>query len=198
MAGVDAGGDRLPLIASTSVFLAASVVGGLVASRKPENPIGWLFCGFSLFNGFSAVAAAFALRAIDQGMETGAARFAVWFANWSYLGLFVVVIFVLLLFPDGRLPSPRWRIAAWCGALGTGLFAVAIAFGPGPLAFHPEVENPLGVGVVPVRRAPRRRDDRDDRRARRRRRVGRRPLPPEPTGSPASRSSGSYRRGRSR
>jgi hypothetical protein len=126
----------LPLVVSTAV------VGGLVASRRPRNPIGWILSGFSLFMGLAALASGFAQVAPDEATH-GAGQLAAWFANSSWVALFTLAIFVLLLFPNGRLVSPRWRLPAWCGAIGTACLAAGSAVDPGRLVDFPQVENPF-------------------------------------------------------
>jgi hypothetical protein len=59
--------------------------------------------------------------------------------------VYVPTSFLLLLFPDGRLPSPRWRPVAWCAALGLIGFLAGTALEPGPLEDFPQVINPYGV-----------------------------------------------------
>jgi hypothetical protein len=102
------------------------VIGALVASRRPENPIGWIFCGIGLSAGVSAFGlqyAFYALRTAPGSLPAGAEM--AWLSNWSWLpGLGLVLIFVLLLFPDGRLPSPRWRWVAWTAASSITLMVV--------------------------------------------------------------------------
>jgi hypothetical protein len=122
-------------------------VGGLVASRQPANPIGWIFCGFSVFRAVSALAAGYA-DAAPNDAATGAGQFAAWFFNWSFVSLFALLIFVLLLFPDGHLPGRRWRAALWCGGVGTILLSVGTAVDPGRLDDFSSVENPLGVDAA--------------------------------------------------
>ena len=58
--------------------------------------------------------------------------------------------FLLLLFPDGHLPSPRWRWFAWTCGIGLVTLALLIIFSPGPLddMGHPEIQNPLGTSLV--------------------------------------------------
>jgi hypothetical protein len=124
--------------------VAASVVGGLVASRRPQNPMGWVLCGFSVFRGVSALAAGYAYVA-PGGAGAGVGQLAAWLATWSFVALFALAIFVHLLFPDGLLPGRRWRVAAWGGGAGVVALATGTALDPGPLSDYPDVTNPLGV-----------------------------------------------------
>jgi hypothetical protein len=128
----------------STLILATAVVGGLVASRRPENAIGWIFCGFAAFMGLSELAAGIADIAPDQATH-GVGQAAAWFANWSWVALFATTIFVLLLFPDGRLPSRRWRVAAWAGGIGAVLFTVGTAIAPGALSDYEHITNPVGA-----------------------------------------------------
>ena len=71
---------------------------------------------------------------------------AAWFASWSWtLLVYVPTTFLLLLFPDGRLPSPRWRPVAWCAVLGLIGFLAGYVLTPGPLEDFPQITNPYGV-----------------------------------------------------
>jgi two-component system, NarL family, sensor kinase len=85
-------------------------VGAIVASRRPENPVGWLFLlsGLAIsMNHFSAQYAIYALLAQPNTLPAG--ETLAWIASWLlpiYAGL---PVFYLLLFPTGRLPSRRWR-----------------------------------------------------------------------------------------
>jgi hypothetical protein len=126
-----------------ALIIPAAIVGGLVASRRPANPIGWIFCGFGVFMGLAVLAAGYVEVAPGDATH-GLGQAAAWFANWSYVALFALTVFVLLLFPDGRLVSDRWRLAAWGGGVGTIAFAAGTAVEPGRLTDFPEVTNPLG------------------------------------------------------
>ena len=74
--------------------------------------------------------------------------YVAWFSEWTWWAIPTLAVFLVLLFPDGRLPSRRWRIVTWGVLLGAALSALADAFWPGDLWTHPWVENPLGVLTV--------------------------------------------------
>jgi hypothetical protein len=132
------------------VLLAFSTVGTLIWSRRPENPIGWLFCSGALLWILGELALEYGVYALITAPGTlPAGTWAAWFGGWVRgIGWFLIVAFLLLLFPNGRLPSPRWRPVLW-GAVGyVGFFTVVILLSPASndtrLAF---VRNPLGLEI---------------------------------------------------
>src|SRR5215217_5201529 len=130
-----------------ATVLTFSVVGAIIASRQPRNAIGWLFCGIGLVVGLNSFTGGYAVYRLAGGSAAGSlAETAAWCASWSWtLWVYVPTSFLLLLFPDGRLPSPRWRPVAWCAALGLIGFVAGIALQPGPLEDYPQITNPYGV-----------------------------------------------------
>ena len=129
-------------------FLAFSTVGALVASRRPGNAIGWIFCtvGVSLGAAFSAQAYADYTLIVRPGSLPGG-EIAVWSFSWTAPVLSAAPTFVLLLFPDGRLPSHRWRPVAWLAGGAAVMSFLGLAFRPGTLDDdYPSVTNPFGVG----------------------------------------------------
>src|SRR5919112_2728444 len=130
-----------------ATVLTFSVVGAIVASRQPRNAIGWIFCGIGLVVGLSSFTGSYAEYRLAGGSAPGNfAETAAWFSSWSWtLWLYVPTTFLLLLFPDGRLPSPRWRPVAWCAALGVIGFVASYALKPGPLEEFSRITNPYGV-----------------------------------------------------
>jgi hypothetical protein len=131
-------------------------VGAIVASRRPENPIGWLLLlsGLAIsLNHFSAQYAIYALLAQPGSLPADGAL--AWIASWLlpiYAGL---QVFYLLLFPTGRLPSRRWRPLAWLTVAYILVGVSLSAFTPGAyLGSLGPIRNPLGIeGFTNVYRA---------------------------------------------
>src|SRR5215217_5866057 len=149
--------DSVVLVLLSATVLTFSVVGAIVASRHPRNAIGWIFCTMGLVVGLGTLASGYAEFWLASGWGSQSlGDTAAWFASWWWILLVVVpTTFLLLLFPNGRLPSPRWRPVAWCAGLGISSFVVGYALDAGPLGDFPQVVNPYGVdspvvGVVTV------------------------------------------------
>jgi hypothetical protein len=134
---------------TSMVAVGYSTVGAIVASRLPESPIGWLFCAIGLIFGvshFSAEYAAYALLAPSRSLPAGEA-FA-WLTSWVWVGGLGLIVFLDLLFPNGRLPSARWRWFAWFTAIVLLPAAILGALSPG-LILSSTLKNPLGVEGLP-------------------------------------------------
>ena len=126
---------------------AYALLGGLVAARRPRNPIGWLFLATSLFYGWTTLAVAGSvspLGALDDGLL---ASTSLWLASWLWLPATILpTTFLFLLFPDGHLPSRRWRPVAWAVAGGLGATILAVVLHPGPIGvWGMTALNPFGV-----------------------------------------------------
>jgi len=112
-------------------LVAFGLVGGLIAARRPENPIGWILCtsGLSLsIASFSTRWSEYAVQKHPGTLPLGHAM--TWLSAWAWTpGILLLFTFLLLLFPDGHLPSRRWRPAAWLAGLaivgGTLPYAIA-------------------------------------------------------------------------
>lgn len=125
------------------------VVGALVASRHPRNPIGWMFCATGFLSAFNMLSSGYALYSELALMNDSlpGAMFARWLTIWIWLpNVFLPVTFLLLLFPDGNLLSTRWRPIAWASGFGLFGIIVSMAFHPGPLeAMGLNGSNPYGI-----------------------------------------------------
>ena len=128
---------------------AFPTVGAVIVAHQPRNRIGWLCCTVGLLVGPAFFAHDYAWYALVHrpGSLPGGLAMA-WLSQWpSAVAYGLVVTFLLLLFPDGRLVSPRWRIVAWAAAADLAGLSAWIAFAPGPLSAVglETVPNPLGI-----------------------------------------------------
>ncbi|MDQ3436467.1 MAG: hypothetical protein M3491_03855 [Actinomycetota bacterium] len=135
------------VVADLVTLLTFSVVGAIIASRHPRNTIGWLFCCVGVTIGLNSFVGDYAEFWLASGFGMSSlGETAAWFSSWLWtLLVYVPTSFLLLLFPDGRLPSPRWRPVAWGIALGTAGGVVGYALRAGPLEDFPQIANPYGV-----------------------------------------------------
>ena len=130
--------------------LVFPAVGAIIASRLPTNPIGWIFCGVGLLYTTQRFAEAYADYALLVNFAFPGGEFMAWFSRLvDFTGLVLAGVFVMLLFPDGSLPSRRWRIVAWTAVCGAVLASLYAAFYPGYLNTPVLVPNPFEwVGVI--------------------------------------------------
>jgi hypothetical protein len=133
---------------SAVLILAFSSAGALVASRRPENPIGWLFLSGALVQFSGELALEYAVYALFTAPGSlPAAGWAGWFGGWARgIGWSLVVVFPLLLFPTGGLPSPRWRPALWAAVAFVVFFTLVVWLAPVSEDLRlASVGNPLGI-----------------------------------------------------
>jgi hypothetical protein len=119
-------------------------VGALIASRQPGTPIGWLLLVAAFTSGVQEAAQQYAILSLQEGGLPGGAV-AAWFPTWIWPPATGSVILALLLFPDGRLRSPRWRPILWLLAFGVVSASIGLALAPGPLENFRSVINPVGI-----------------------------------------------------
>jgi hypothetical protein len=140
----------------TGIGLAG--LGALIADRRPRNPIGWLMVVAALFLGVFNFTQQYAPLALAESLPGMA--LASWLAAWTNLpGIAISITFVFLLFPDGRLPSPRWRPVGWLTAAATVVPTVVLAARAWPVRGpdlvvrnldHPAIGDAFQVGFALV------------------------------------------------
>jgi hypothetical protein len=121
-------------VSGIGLGIAFPFVGALIASRRPENTIGWIFCGIGLSQGLDVFATQYSHFAlVDGGGALPGDELASWLASWSYApGFGLLATFAVLLFPTGRLPSRIWIPLAWLSAVGISLTVVPVAVAAWP------------------------------------------------------------------
>ena len=131
-------------------LVAYAVIGAVVASRRPSNPVGWLLLGIGLESAARGLAGEYALYALAGRSHPAAGVWAAWFVHWSLSLVFPAgaLVFLLLLFPTGRPLTPRWWAVGWL-ALGLSAFALLLIWlVPGTITIGaglPGVPNPTGI-----------------------------------------------------
>lgn len=102
-----------PDVAETLLVSSFALLGLIVALRVPENRLGWFFLGLAVLNSFASAGSSLMLMARDVWDMPNLAKAAALASSWEWFAfLGSIVTFALLLFPDGRLPSPKWRWVA--------------------------------------------------------------------------------------
>jgi signal transduction histidine kinase len=128
------------------IILAFPVVGFVVLQKRPRNTLGWLMLAIGLPAAIPFQD--YAEYALVKGLPGATVGLALSEPGW--VPLIGISGFLLLLFPDGHLPTPRWRWFAWLCGIGLVLLSLAVLFGPGTFGDigHPEIQNPLGLHVL--------------------------------------------------
>ncbi|MDP9219722.1 MAG: hypothetical protein M3P23_04185, partial [Actinomycetota bacterium] len=132
---------------------AFPVVGFIIARRRPAHPIGWLLLGIGLcwglwgffFDSYLSWTLKVHPGSLPAAPVVGALSFPLWVPCVGLMGTFLI-----LLFPDGRLPSPRWRPVAWAsGGTMVGLYVIGLVH-PGPVQQAPvaDLHNPFALDVL--------------------------------------------------
>jgi two-component system NarL family sensor kinase len=128
--------------------IAFTLVGALIASRVPGNPIGWIFLSVGILytlTGLAVVIQIYGPLAVE-GNIFPSYDLVTWFTNWLWMpAFFLPITLVLLYFPDGSLLSSRWRFVSWSASLGITLSVLVVMLHPGPLDYWDLDSNPLGI-----------------------------------------------------
>jgi hypothetical protein len=124
--------------------------GAFLAGRRPANPVGWLLLGWGVVMAYGTFTIAYVDRGLvrDPGSLPGV-HWVAWSEGLLWHPAFALLAFLLLLFPHGRLPSPRWRPFAWFTVAVYLTLSVSAAFAPGAVElYYPEAIPPLRLPVA--------------------------------------------------
>ena len=138
-------GFTILMAALAVALLTVPVVGAAAVRAAPRNPVSWILLAAGASLPVAIAAYCYGRAAFDDGHDLPLARLAGWLDGWPWVpAMLLVPTFGILLFPDGRLPSPRWRVV-WVLEL---LLALAMTFGlvfSDSLLDWSDVENPTGL-----------------------------------------------------
>jgi hypothetical protein len=126
-----------------------TTVGAVVASRRPDNPIGWIFCAGGFVLSVTVAADSYVRVALRASSVTlPGAEYAAWIANWALIPtLLLVPTMLFLLFPDGSLASREWGFVAWVAVIASVMGALGQALGRENTGTeYGSIANPFAVG----------------------------------------------------
>jgi divalent metal cation (Fe/Co/Zn/Cd) transporter len=142
--------DNLRNLAYLLGVVSNAIVGAVLASHRPRNPVGWFFV-FSAAS-FAVSEATFRYAVYGLVIDPGSlplARAMAWPPTWLWVpGVALVLVFVPLYFPNGRLLSPRWRPILWLTIFLSVVSAVLSAFSPAKVNDAWDITNPLGLAAL--------------------------------------------------
>lgn len=136
-------------------FGAFAVVGAILVAKRPTNLIGWIMAAVALMVSiFNAGGAYASYVMLTRGKPDALAVVGAWTANcYWFLMLALALIFLPMLFPDGRLPSRRWLPVAVLAGIATSGFVLPRAFMDtlplNEVRGH-EIDNPIGIEGLPT------------------------------------------------
>jgi hypothetical protein len=127
------------------------VVGALIVAHRPGNAIGWLFSASALLAVTGQLADQYGIYAyVTRPEPLPGATFAAWYGSWPWWPvLALTLIFTPLLFPTGRLLSPRWRLVAWLAGVTTAVLTALTSLQTNlDISAGQVIANPIGVAAV--------------------------------------------------
>jgi len=129
------------------IVLTFSSVGALIVFRRPGHRIGRIFCIAGLLSAVTELATSYAVHADRSRPALPGRDLAAGVGNVGWVPALGAIVFLLLLFPDGRPLTPRWRLAVRLAALGIVLATVAVALHPHQLLPQEglRIENPYAI-----------------------------------------------------
>jgi hypothetical protein len=136
--------DQISEVVFHSLPVPFAAVGALIAARRPGNRIGLLLLVGALSLGSAQLSWLYANYGVENGEPLPGQLPVAWLGNWISWPTPTALMLLLLLFPDGRFLSPRWRLVGWAAVIWCALVMVFTAVYPELLAV-PGLPNPVGL-----------------------------------------------------
>jgi hypothetical protein len=136
--------ERIPEVLFIALPVPFAAVGALIAARLPGHRIGWLLLVGALAISTAQLSWSYVAYGLDTGTPLPAAAVVGWVGNWIPWPALAAFALLLLWFPDGKPPSPRWRPLAWAMVTCCAIIMVFLAVYPSLIA-APELANPFGL-----------------------------------------------------
>jgi hypothetical protein len=133
------------VVSQITATVAFATVGALIVTRRPGNSIGWLFAVIGVGSGMGAWIGQYTRYTLfTEPGALPAGTLVSWLVFWAWMPFVVLaIVFLPLLYPTGRLPSPRWRPVAGLAIVAMVLLTLSSAITPGPIdSSLPDVSNP--------------------------------------------------------
>src|SRR5215203_1616096 len=131
---------------NNTIVVITVTVGAIVASRRPENPVGWLLCLSSVLGSISHFGSQYAIYTLlAQPNSLPAGEAFAWIGTWILPIMIGLDVYTFLLFPTGRLPSRRWRWLGWLTVAFVFVGAISGAVTSDPVDGLGPLRNPLGI-----------------------------------------------------
>jgi len=129
--GIRSAEDLVALIPTLGAFFGLPATGAILATLRPSNPIGWILIVGGLGLIFGDFASVYVEHSVVLGSDLPGHRFVDWISpTFSVLAFPLLTVWLPLLFPDGRLPGPRWRVVAIVAAIDTSAAVAASSWRP--------------------------------------------------------------------
>jgi len=140
---------------NTVLPISFSIIGAVIATRLPANPLGRLFCAAACVSAVAHLSVEYAIHALFAQPDTLPAGEALaWLTSWVWVLFVGCTVLSPLLFPDGHLPDSGWKWLAWVTVLLTSAGAVWQAFSPGVIVSLGSFHNPHGIEGLPRANEP--------------------------------------------
>jgi hypothetical protein len=135
-----------PWVQETVAALTFPALGLFILSRRPQHRIGWLFCLAGLAGGLDHFFGEYAIYALQTRPDTlPGGEVSAWIVSWMWVPFNALLVYVALLYPNGRPPSKRWRPVAWLVGIAVVATVAVEALLPIPVCNVCSIENPLGI-----------------------------------------------------